>query len=277
MMKRILVGVAGTPALGAKIEMAIGLARRFDAEIGVVSVVDVERLAKVGPVPLGAGAYAARLRKHRVESSHRLDDAAIETFAKSCEAAKVRMQAHKYEGNPLEILASLYRYHDLCVLGARGWFDYDVVPQPGDALLKVIAAGIRPVIAVTERLRPIRRAVIGYNGSIESSRAMKLFLRLALWPTVDVHIVCVNAPKSEESVTSLLDASAAYARLQGYEVKTAQAEGTPWNALLDYAYACGADMIVAGSSARRILLTRRVGRNVLGLVKSSDLPLFLSN
>jgi len=277
MIKRILVGVAGTPALAAKIEMALALAKRFGGEIGVVSIVDTDRLVKLGPVPLGAGAYAARLSKHRIESSHRLDDAAIETFAEACAEAKVPMQAHRYEGNPLEVLVSLYRYHDLCVLGARGWFDYDVVPDPGDALLRVISEGIRPVIAVAEGRRPIRKAVIGYNGSIESSRAMKLFLQLSLWPEVDVHIVCVGSPKSQESAANLLEVSAAYARAQGHEARTAHVEGTPWEALLDYASSVDADMIVAGSSARRILSTRRMGKSVLNLVKSSNLPLFLSN
>jgi len=277
MIKRILVGVAGTPALAAKTDMAIALAKRFGSEIGVVSIVDVDRLARVGPVPLGAAAYAARLRKHRIESSHCLDDAAIEAFAKACADANVRMQVHTYEGNPLEVLASLYRYYDLCVLGARGWFDYDVVSEPADGLLKVIAAGIRPVIAVAEGIRAIRKAVIGYNGSIESSRAMKLFLQLSLWPEVDVHIVCVGSPKSQESTTDLLEASAAYARLQGYDVTTAHVEGTAWKALLGYASEVDADMVVAGSSARRILLTRHVGKNVLHLVKASNLPLFLSN
>ena len=61
MIRRILVGVAGTPATEAKIAYTVELAARHDASISAMSVVDVVRLAKVGPVPLG-GAHCAKAR-----------------------------------------------------------------------------------------------------------------------------------------------------------------------------------------------------------------------
>ena len=49
MIKRLLVGVAGTPALQAKISCAVDLARHHGAEINILSVVDVDRLSLSRP------------------------------------------------------------------------------------------------------------------------------------------------------------------------------------------------------------------------------------
>jgi nucleotide-binding universal stress UspA family protein len=277
MIKRILVGVAGTPALPSKIECAIDLAQRHDAEIGVLSVVDVDRLAKVGPVPLGAGHYAWRLREKRIERSHSLDENAIARFEEACKAANVPLHVIRSEKDPLKALTQLTRYYDLCVLGARGWFDYQVMPEPRNALLSVVAGGVRPILAITEGMDPVRRAVIGYNGSIESARTMKHFIQLALWPEMELHIVCVGSPKTGERREDLIDAAAACARAHGFDPILAHCEGDPAKALHEYAVGVNAGIIAIGSSCRRVLLNRRFGKNVRTLLETSDLPLFLCN
>mgnify|MGYP001581028893 CR=1 FL=1 len=48
MIKKILLGLGGTPYTTVAIQRAVELARRFDAEITGVTVLDLERLTKVG-------------------------------------------------------------------------------------------------------------------------------------------------------------------------------------------------------------------------------------
>lgn len=277
MIKRLVVGVAGTPALQAKIEHTVDLALRHDAEISVLSVVDVDRLSLVGPVPIGAGKHAQDMREGRIERSHGLDENAIAKFEAACRDAKVPVQVIRQEGDPLDVLPAAWRYHDLCVLGARGWFDYDLLADPQDALLKVIAAGVRPILAVTDDFRPIRKALIAYNGSLESAKTMKQFVQMSLWPEMELHILCVGKPKTQEEPHAMLDQAGAYCRLYGYEPTLARVDGDVQLAVLDHAAAIKADVIVLGSSYRKILLFRRFGKNALGLIKMSEVPLFLSH
>ncbi len=277
MIKRILVGVAGTPELPSKIKCAIELAQRHDAEIGVLSVVDIDRLTNVGAVPLGGGHHAWRLREKRIERSHSQGESAITQFEEACEEANVPLHVIRCAKDPLEALREYIRYYDLCVLGARGWFDYDVMPEPRDALLNLIAGGVRPILVVRNGIESVRSAVIGYNGSIESARTMKVFIRLALWLEMEIHIVCVGDPKTGERPEELLDAAAAWARTHGFDPKLVHCEGVPAKALHDYAVGVGAGVIAIGSSCRRVLLDRRFGKNVRTLLETSDLPLFLSN
>ncbi len=276
-MKKLLVGVAGTPALPSKIECAIDLAQRFGAEIGVLSVVDVDRLTNVGPVPMGAGHYAWRLRGKRIERSHILDEHAIARFEEACEEASVPLHVIRCEEDPVKAITEHMRYYDLCLLGARGWFDYKVMREPRNALLKVIAGGVRPILAITEGMESVRCAVIGYNGSIESARTMKRFIKLGLWPEMELHIVCVGNPKTGERPEDVLNEAAMWARAHGAEPQVAHCEGAPAKALYDYAVGVNAGVIAIGSSCRRVLLNRRFGKNARTLIETSDIPLFLCN
>jgi len=277
MVKSILVGVAGTPALPAKIAAALELAQRHDAAIDVISIVDIARLSQVGPVPIGAGPYAQRIRARRIAASHELDEGAIAAFEAAGAEAGAPVRAIRAEGAPLDVLTAHWRYHDLCILGARGWFDHKVMDDPEGALLSVVTAGVQPILAVTERAQPIRRALIAYNGSPESAKAMKRFLQMGLWPDVEARILCVGAPKSGETAHALLADAARYCRLYGVEPSMAEADGSPTDAILAEAERMNADLIVLGAGYRRALISARFGGNALRLVRQSPIPLFFAH
>ena len=277
MLKRILVGIAGTPALPAKISASVDLAQRHGAEISAVSVVDVDRLSAVGPVPIGAAKYAQNLREQRIARSHKLDELALEKLETACAEAGVPMRALRAEGDPLEVLTSNWRYQDLCILGVRGWFDYGVLPDAQNALLKLIAKGVRPIFAVTEGMKPVRAAVIAYNGSPESAKAMKQFAQMSLWPGIEVEIVCVGPPKSEEPAETILQEAVDYCRLHGLKPSVTRMDGEVGDALLEVATRRDAGVIVLGSSFRKIMMYQRFGKNALQLIKTSPVPLFLSH
>ncbi len=277
MIKRLLVGVAGTPALKAKIDYTLDLARRHSAEVGLLSVVDRDRLAAVGPVPIGAGKYAEDLRQGRIARSHEMDETALARFEAAAAEAQVPLTTLRSEGDPLEIIAAAWRYHDLCVLGLRGWFDHDVLPDPENVLQQLISRSVRPILAVPETSRPVKKVLIAYNGSLESAKTMKQLVQLAPWPNATLHLVCVGKSKSGEEVQTLLEEATTYCRLHGYETSSTTREGQASDALLQEAEASGADLIAMGSSHRKLLLSRRFGRNALALIKTADLPLFLSH
>ncbi len=55
MIGRILVALGGTDYTLVAIETAIDLAKRHGAELTGVTVMNVEKLRQIGPVPAGAG------------------------------------------------------------------------------------------------------------------------------------------------------------------------------------------------------------------------------
>lgn len=276
MLKRLLVGVAGTPATASKIAHTIELARHHGATVTLLSVIDVDRLARVGSVPLGAGHYANKMRRERAAAVNANADAAIVQFADACRDARVEVQVLRHEAEPFATLAAVWRYHDLCILGLRGWFGSGIVPEPEHALLDLIVRGIRPILAVSESRRVIRKVLIGYNGSMESAKTMKRFCQLALWPDMEFHIAAVEGSTKEPTASLLADA-ANYCRAWGHRCDTALLTGAPSTALMSYAGQIDADLIAIGSSYNRILIKNVFGPNALEIAKTADRPVFLSH
>lgn len=279
MLKRILVGVSGTPALEAKITYTMDLARRHNAEIQLVDVVDVDRLGELGPIPIGAGHFAKRMVAQRIETSHEVSDTAVKTFTKTCVANDIRVETVSDEGDPLAVIAGLWRYADICVLGARGWFDHSVLDDPEQALGQVIATGVRPILAVPEVARPINKVAIFYNGSLEAAKAMKHYVLHNIYPDIkQVELVCIGNTKTGEPAEKLLTDAKEFLSLHGISSEMhILAGGNTVDAALSFVRANQIDLMVMGGSYHRVLLSKRFGRTTLGIIRQAEVPIFLSH
>ena len=78
MIGRILVGLGGTPDASVSTATAIELAKQYDARLTGVTVVDLSKLRRVGPVPVGGGAAAEELREHRIAATHERVEACLQ-------------------------------------------------------------------------------------------------------------------------------------------------------------------------------------------------------
>jgi len=276
MIKRILVGLGGTPYTTVAIERAVKLAKQCDAEITGVTVVNFERIAKVGPVPKGVLNTARELAKERVRVTRDAVEDAIGALESACTAEGIKYRVKREEReDSFDLMISLARYHDLMIFGLRSIFEYDISFEDSqDTLARLIAAGVRPIIAVSERFRPIQKVMIAYSGSMESAKTMKRFVQLHLWP--DAALKIVNFQSNEEKARQLLNDAAEYCRAHGFHVDTESNPGSPKDFLLPMATVWQADMIVLGNSSGGLLLKRLIGETALHIIRNADRPLFLS-
>jgi nucleotide-binding universal stress UspA family protein len=274
MIKRILVGLCGTPYAPFVISRAVELAQLHGADLTGVTVVDVGRLSRIGPVPLVASASARELRQFRLEVAQEHVNEATDQFVSACRDAGIPYDVRQEKGNPFDLMASCARYHDLIVVGLKSLFEHDVVRDPHDVLVRLIADGVRPLLAVSADVRPIRRVLIAYSGSMESAKTMKWFVQLGLWPKAQVRIVTFE--HQADLAEQLVGDAADYLRKHGFEPEEAYSPEAPKHHLLPYAAQWGADLIVAGNSAKNLLLRRALGETALTLMTTADRPLFLA-
>ena len=273
MIKRILVGLGGTTYTPVAIERAVELAKRFDAEITGVTVIDVSRLYLLGSV-------GSKRTKHemsdRISLTKERIEEAIGKFESACTAEGIKYRFKQEDSeDPFDLMISLARYHDLMIFGLRSIFEYDIAfGDPSDTLARLIAAGVRPIIAVSDRFRSIQKVIIAYSGSMESAKTMKRFVQLCLWPDVKLKIVTFQSSEGKAQQI-LLDASE-YCRAHGFYVEYDWNPGSPKDFLLPMATSWQADMIVLGNSARTLLLKRLIGETALHIIRNTDQPLFLS-
>jgi nucleotide-binding universal stress UspA family protein len=272
MIRKILLGIGGTPYTTVGIQRAVQLAKRFEAEITGVVVVNPDRLKKVD----GGEKETASPATGRITLTKDLLEHAISDFEASCAAQGIRCGVIQEERETaLGRIISLARYHDLMIFGLRGIFEYDISHEaPEDTLARLISAGVRPIIAESDKFRQINKVLIAYNGSMESAKTMKRFVQLRLWPAATLRIVTFHNP--EGKAQELLDDASDYCRAHGYEVDHEWNPGDPKEFLVPMAYMRQADMIVLGNTAQHLLTKRALSETVLQVIREADRPLFLS-
>jgi len=274
MIKRILVGLGGTHYTPVAIQTAVELARDRGAELTGVTVVDVGRLSHVGPVPLGAECAAEELREHRLQLTAQRVEEVIEQFESACSAARVAYRVAREEGDAFRKMLAYSRYHDVTVFGLRSVFEYCFEDCDSCSLLaRLVEGGVRPILAVSEQHRPIRRVLVAYSGSVESANTFREFLQLGPWPDLTLRLVTFG--DRDEGGEKLLADAAVYFRGWGMQPETEHVPGSAKDQLLPYAETWGADMIVLGNSARSYLMKQLFGETALNTMQNADRPLFL--
>jgi len=277
MIKRILVGLGGTGFTTVAIRRAVELAQIHKAQLTGITVIDGERLRRVGPVPAGAGAAAHDLREHRLQVSQQRVEEAISEFESACNAGGITHRVRREKGDPFELMVLRARYHDLVIFGLRSIFDYGILGgddyNPSDMLRRLLSKGVRPIIAVSEEYRPIRRVLIAYSGSMESAKTMRRFVQLRLWPDMTLRIVTFEHPP--DKAEQLCRDAAEYCRAHGIEPEVHYGPGSPKERLLPEAADWEADIIVIGNSLRSLLSRKLFGETALHMIRNADRPLFL--
>ena len=272
MIKRILLGLGGTPYTTVAIERAIQLAKRLDAEVTGVTVANLNRMKRIN---VKGNDEQTSVLKRTMLTREQIEEA-ISLFESSCTNEGIRYRIKKEETeDSFNLMISLARYHDLMIFGLQSIFEYGIsFEKPKDTLARLISSGVKPIIAVSDKLRPIQKALIAYDGSMESARTMKHFVQLRLWPNAKLKIVAFQ--RSEEKAHDILYDASEYCRSHGFHVEHESNPGIPRDLLLPMANLWQADIVVLGSSARSLLVRRAFGETALHVIRDSDKPLFLS-
>lgn len=274
MMKRILVGLAGTTYTPVAIQHAVTLAKAHEAEVTGVTILNADRVRTLGgAAPPWADAERIRDRRMAITETHIAES--IREFETACQTADLKHRVVEESRDAFVKLADLARYHDLMVFGLRSVFDYDFqVGDPDSLLIRLVGAGVRPLVAVSEKYHSISRVLIAYNGSMESAKAMKRFVQMRLWPGAELKIVTFHP--SFNKAYELLQAAEEYCRAHGFRVCHQSNPGDPKVLLLVAATLWQADMIVMGNSARSVFLRNVLGDTLLETLRNTQIPLFLA-
>ena len=274
MIRRILVGLGDEVYAASATEIALELARRNEAELTGICVLDAERVEYTGPVPIGAGHFAQELREQHLAEARKIIEKVSQQFLRMCAHADIPHRLVQDEADPFESLINAARYHDLIVCGAQHLFAHGVVDEPPVELVRLVEGGVRPLLVVTPQPLRVRRTLIAYSGSMESAKAMRRFVQLRLWPETQLRIVTFKHRRGNEE--QLLADAAEYCRGHGFDVTSEFVPEPAKLNVLPYAQTWGADLIVMGNSNKRLLLRRILGETMLHTVNHADRPLFLA-
>ena len=277
MIRKVLLGIGGTPFGKSAVQRAVELCKGHNAELTAVTTVDHQRLRNVGPVPIGGGPAATELREHRLEATVELLEKTLGELETICESEGIPLTIHREKGIPFDLMVAYARYHDVCVFGLRSMFESNLLEgrdiEPAHLLNRMTVGGVRPLIATSEQFHPVRRVLVAYGGSIRAAEAMKQFVRLQLWPDATLRIVACKRDAGEAS--HLLSDASEYCNSYGYETQCRHHPGQPKREILAEASKWKADLIVMGSTTEGAISRTVFGSTAIHLLKNTNFPLFL--
>jgi nucleotide-binding universal stress UspA family protein len=275
MIRRILVGLGGSPYSGPATRHAVELATAHGAEVTAVTLMSLDGFDRSGFYLTGAARETKEWGDEQDQITQDALEEAVSELERACEEADVPYHVHWESGDPLDRLVSAGRYHDLVICGLRALFDYGITAHPRDSLVRLIRRGTQPILAVAEEYHPVRRVLVAYSGSPESARALRAFVQLGAWPRCELSVAAFG--RDGPTADKLLSDVAAYCEPHGYTPRLHHSQRSPVEAILETARGWPADLIVMGDGAHGVLARKVLGDTLLHVVRQADRPLFLTH
>ena len=180
---------------------------------------------------------------------------------------------HAETGKPFEEIIQASKVHDIIVIGQRTSFRSGSGEETVDTLHRIMERGLTPVVALPKEPRDVRHVIVTYDGSLQSARAIQMYLMLGVWDDCQTALLTVNDDADEGA--ELLDSMRGYFASYGVDADTVVAPGNPRDSILSQAREREADLLVIGAYGRNRLTSFFVGSTARAIVADAGIPLFL--
>jgi nucleotide-binding universal stress UspA family protein len=276
MIRRILVVADATEASRVGQAIAIDLARRQDAEITGIGVVDRPWITEPWATPIGAGPYKTHRDETMLQEFRDKVAAVLADFEQTAEAAKVPFTTVEAEGVPADTIETEADAHDLIVIGRDTNFHFARNHDAVEAVARLIRENPRPLLVAPSARHGDDKVLVGYDGSFQASRALHMFMLLGLARAREIHIVSVA--REQDAAEALARRGARLFESHGVE---AHLHGTgshadPAEVLLAEARLLRPGLLVMGAFGHSGLREFILGSTTRTLLDRADsIPLFI--
>ncbi len=276
MLRSILVGLDGSAHAESAMRLGIEWARRVDALLVGIGVIDEPTIAAAQPVMIGGPPYADPIvYRERMADARRQVEQFLGRFALACAQETVACKVLEDVGLPCERIAIEAQRYDLVLLGGRTCFHFETQGRYDDTLSKVLKGSPAPVVVVPESWRRGRSVVVAYDGSPQAARALRAFRESGLDRSLDMHVVSVHAEAKEAARCA--ERAIDFLRFHGIAAAphALATRSSPAGAVLEKAQELDADVLVMGAYGRSGLKEFFLGSVTRTVLKESEMPVFL--
>ena len=281
MVQRLLVALdpdADTPVAS---RYAAEIAQRFGGSVTGLALVNETALKQdTAGGGIGSMHYAEKLRENLSEQLLQKARELLTAFGAQMDAAGVRHDHdHVDAGDPAVEIVDNAKYHDLLVVGRASHFYYASPETRTHALSHIVEAGAAPTLVVDAAYRPVRKAMVAFDGGVQAARTLKAFARMSPFGPMPVELVHIRdaGEEARRASEAMLARAGLVLAAYGYPnvTETSLADSDKKARLLTYADGCGADLIVAGAFSKTGLRKFVFGSAVEALLREAKVPLFL--
>ena len=275
MLKTLLVALDGSVCSLTATMLAVDWARRFDAQLLGLGIVDEASIHRPEPVPLGAGAYKKARDEARMADAHHRVAVFLAEFRARAAGAGVHAGVLEEHGEPAERIVFEAQRADVVILGRETHFNFETPEWRDATLAQVVRSSPRPMVLVPERVPEGTGVLVAYGGGREAARTLQLFalLGLAAGETLDVVTIHRDPAQARTIARAAGDFLAAHDVI--HRVHTMGSSAAPAEVLLEEVESRRPRLLVMGAHRAhplRDLFARSVTRAVL---RSCPVPIFV--
>lgn len=199
MLKSILLGLDGSPHSKVATEVGIAWAKRFDALLVGIAVIDAPGIRQAAYAVPG-GQFAQTLRaSDEFASARRHAEQCLAQFTLRCAEAQVACKVLEDVGSPPERIALEAERYDVVLLGRRTYFQTATHEGPDDTLFQALRQSPRPVLTVPDSMRPGRCVMAAYDGSVQAAHAIDALQSTGLHAGRPVYVVAIDEDRGQAS------------------------------------------------------------------------------
>jgi nucleotide-binding universal stress UspA family protein len=277
MIKSIVVAIDATESSSCAQAYAIGLAKKHNAELTGIAVLDTPWVTRPMATPIGGGHYKGH-RDEKLLAEHRhVLDAQVSAFRDQCHKEGVAVRAMEVEGVPAEQIEHEADRHDLIVIGRETNFHGVTGHDIGDVVEQLLKDNPRPILVIPPtKPTDAKGVVVAFDGSLQSSRAMQMFHLMGLRDDEAVHVLAID--DDDEQAEILAARGAAFFASHGADVTThgLHSSGETAQVVLNTVESIKAGMLVMGAFGHHSLLHQlMVGSVTKQLIRACPVPVFV--
>lgn len=277
MIRRLLLPIDTHPSSEIAIRYAMELYRRQRCAISAISVVDIPGIeSRTFGIGIGVSSYVKEGREELIHQEEAKAQAALVRFERACAAEKIPVSDTEVFSSPIQAILQAGHFFDLIAMGI-GSCPSQKVEDDTDTLRKLIRKSSTPVLAIPETYRPVKRALICFNHTGPSARALHLFALLQPFLLDEVLITTVTTPSERSTDQHLLDQAVHFLHAYGLPARAVLLEGKPRKAIPDFVDHEGLDLVVLGAhSGGSSLREFFIGSLADELIRRRTVPLFVN-
>jgi nucleotide-binding universal stress UspA family protein len=274
MLRSILVGLDGSAYSAAAVELGVKWAKRFDAMLAGLAVLDEPTIRAPEPVPIGGTSWKKERDDALVADARRRVGEFLESFSLQCAKCGLPCKVLENAGIPADQICLEAQRYDLILLGKETHFHFETEQDADDTLTRVLKASPRPVVTVPEKERGGNAIVVAYDGSLQAARTLQAFQTLGIDQSHDVHIVTVHL--NHEEAVRHVDRAVDF--LRSHDIKAQHhtiTSSSPATVIMEHADRLKAGLLVMGAYGKPVIREFFFGSVTKTLLKERTWPIFL--
>jgi len=283
MIKRILVALDPDGDTPIATRFAIRLAKKFDASVTGLAVVDTSNLQ----FAMGVGGYGTERTGETIwaelaDETRKVAEELLNTFKSTVEKAGIRHRDVKMHGASTELIIEEMKYHDLLIVGKDSHFFYNQPERDSGTLAKVVKNGHAPTLIVTDEYRDVERIMIAFDGSGPATRTLKGFVHLLPYgKDLEIELIIVpddHSIQEMDRASTVLSQAERYLKEHGfsYIFKRVLEKGNIGERIVNLQIERNPDLLLLGAHSVSAVRRAAFGSTTQYMIENSQGPLFLS-